>query len=323
MSSLFTLNTYARGEEDGRNLLPDTDFFSGGDLPVDTSTNGTYAEQWYVAGSTLGTGGDYAAVIDDTFGRTGTNSLRLSLSTTGAPGNSVQVMSPHVDVEPGETYLFTGWAGKTENTTARSYFRIAGGSDDTLTEYVASQNTNDIDGHITYEDKDLPDIDTGSGPDATLMVRRTVIATIPAGITRAAIRVINWQPTSGSTHYWDDFGIYKLTGEGAYTGDTGRIELALINNWVDYGTVYGIPAIQMKNGWIKMTGLVKDGTTAICTVLPECLRPEYYQISSTQTSGPATVRLDVSAATGEVSFGGGYTATWTSLNAAPWIMKES
>lgn len=304
MSSLFTLNSYARGDEEARNLLPDLDYFTDGALPVDASLTGAYADQWYVASSSLGSGGAYTAVIDTTFARTGDQSLRLSLSTAGAPDNSVQVMSPHIDVTPGETYLFAGWRGKTENITARSYFRIAGGSTDSLTEYPASTNANDIDGHVLYEDVDLTDIDTGSGPDATLMTRAATIATIPAGVTRAAIRVINWKPTSGSTHYWDDFAIYQLTGAEAYQGDTGWFQLTLVDtgNWTIGGG--NTPSARIRDRVIYFRGNVQSfpsGSWFQYASLPLVLAPEL-DTRFPGAGGTATYFAHlISASTGAVS----------------------
>lgn len=274
MSSLFTPNSYIRGVESSENLLPDPslELQDAGALPYATS-NSALPNVWSLNGYGLGTGGAYAAVVDDTFGRDGSKSLRISLSTAGAPDNWVTVLSPHIDVIPGETYLFAGWGGKTESTTAKSYFRVAAGSTDAFTEYTGT-STYGLTPQLTWENQDLPDIGTEGAADYTLMTRVAQVVTIPAGIYRAAIRLYNYKPASGSTHYWDSFEVYRLTGPGAFTGDTGWVSQP-IN--ATHAAVSGYPLqIRRVGTRVNIRGMVQwtsGAVTDIFATVPLGFRP--------------------------------------------------
>ena len=135
------------------------------------------------------------------------------------------------------------------------------------------------------------------------------------------MRLYNYQPATGSTLYWDEFEVYKLTGEDAYTGDTGWIDLALINSWVDYATVYGVPAFRKIGNQVRMRGIVKDGTGVGISVIPEGFRPGDYTVFPTMMNGTPSVahRLNVSGATGDVSVSTGY-ASWIAIT-AQWFTE--
>jgi hypothetical protein len=123
--------------------------------------------------------------------------------------------------------MVAAWAGKTEGGTARSYLRVMGGTDVDLTEYPGSNVGTGIPTHTTWEDQDLPQL--GNPVDTSLMKRVALVFTVPEDIVYGALRIYNWKPASGSTHYWSDFELYQLTGDGAWYGDTGWQTLPVDN----------------------------------------------------------------------------------------------
>ena len=105
----------------------------------------------------------------------------------------------------------------------------------------------------------------------------------------------------------------------ASAGDTGWVTLSLENSWVDYGTVYGTPAVRRIGNQVWMRGLVKSGSAATCTTLDAQFRPANYYIATSQSAGVNGQRVNVSS-DGTVSFGAGYSTSWVDLNVAPWLV---
>jgi len=261
VTSMFTPNMYNRGttEEEDQNLL-------AGSISADTA--GELATEivdnaWRILEASLGTGGTTLAQITTDVTRNGSASLQLSLSAAGAPDNGLKMFSPVFDLIPGETYMVAAWAGKTESGTARSYLRVAGGTDVDLTEYPGSTSGTGIPTHITWESQDLPQL--GDPVDTSLMKRIAMVFTVPENIVYGALRVYNWQPTSGSTHYWSDFELYQLTGDGAYGGDTGNIEVDYINttNFEGYGSPEDRTIIRRIGNAVYCSGTMRQKVAGI------------------------------------------------------------
>lgn len=324
MSTIFSPQTYNRGEVETStdNLLSDGDLEdSGFRLPESTNLS-IFSEQWSICSSATGTGGAYDAVKVSEAVWEGEKNLRLSISTAGAPDNQVQVMSPHFDVVPGGTYVFTCRVGKYGTGIDRAYIRIAGGSTDSLTEYPGSNIGNAIPTSPTYEDQSPPSLGSAQPYNTSLYTTVTLIWTVPAGVTRCAVRLFNWKTAAGASVVFDDFRVTQVK-RGANEGlDTLWVPLTLQNGWIPYGGEYTPPAVRRIGNVVYLRGLIRDGTTTANTpvaTLHPIFRPEYRRIFTTQTVTNGWARLDVQATTGNVLTSGN-ASTWLSLDVPPWVV---
>lgn len=84
--------------------------------------------------------------------------------------------------------------------------------------------------------------------------------------------------------------------------------LTLLNSWVDYGPAnYGVPSFTKgTDGWVQLSGVMKDGTTTANTVLctlPVGFRPALNDYFATANSGAGAAlgEIQVDAATGNVT----------------------
>ena len=286
------------------------------DTPVGTlpysATFSTYSDQWSVVYYTLGASGAYAASCDAGQGISGGKALKLALSTAGAPANELDLKSPHFDVVPGATYALGAWVRKTEGGTAKTYLRLMGGSDDTLSLYSGRGG-----GAMAHE---VGWYWAGENVSQNWTWAATVL-TIPVGVTRAAVRILNYQPPSGSTHYWHGFKVQRL-GPG-FTGDTGTIRASsMLNSWVNYvdwtpdpgaGT-YNPVEMRRVGPMVYFGGMVKSGSSVTADViqLPYGFRPRNKRIENGQVSGQGLARVDFNPG-GIVSPAGGASLSWTKL----------
>jgi hypothetical protein len=97
--------------------------------------------------------------------------------------------------------------------------------------------------------------------------------------------------------------INQLVANGLI-GDSGSTVCSLVNSWVSYdsGVVQGLPQYRLVDGWVEVSGCVKNGTIAATIfTLPVGMRPLKNRIF-TCASGSGfngVARLDI-AATGAV-----------------------
>jgi hypothetical protein len=221
------------------------------------------ADRWRVASTS---GADVAGYrdTDPTRVHSGAQSLRLHVGTTG---QGISIYSPTVAVEEGKTYAFSVWMSKSNATVAKSYVRVAGGSTDALAEYTAAAPGNEIpviSGGATWENVDLP-LYTAVWKKVTLVV------TIPAGVTRAALRIFNWSAAAPLALYADDMEVKEITDP---TLVTGWMPATLNNSWINYGTPYQQAEYRRVGDEVQVRGLIKSGSSGVSVLtLPVGFRP--------------------------------------------------
>lgn len=90
------------------------------------------------------------------------------------------------------------------------------------------------------------------------------------------------------------------------------INMTRLNGWLNYSSSYAqCQYIKDAEGFVHIRGMVKSGTTGHLATLPSGYRPYRIQICA-GFSASGACRIDINAA-GEIIFGTGYSATWTSL----------
>jgi len=215
-----------------------------------------YSNQYRIASSTIGSGGSVAAQFSTTLPHSGSKHLRFGVSGTGAPGNSITVLSPNFAVEPGKTYACTVWVAKENATVSRVYVRVAGGSTDALAEYPATNIGLSLPSIGTYENRDQAAINT--------YYPVTLLVTIPAGIYRASFRVWNYLPTAVMANYCDDFSVVEV--DNGPLSDTGNLLLTHVaTNFVEYGVGSG-PKIRRVGKSVYFAGAVSALTGSVTSV---------------------------------------------------------
>jgi hypothetical protein len=324
---MFTPSTYGSGEQTLEdmgytdptwypNLAPDPGAEEVYAVPSAIGDFSLYSDQYRIASTALGAGGAVACALDATLVHSGAQSLRLSTSSAGAPTNTISALGPNFDVEEGQYYLASCWAAKTTSGALSIYVRLVGGSDDALTEYPGHNNATMLPTNTAFqfENKNL-------AAASTWYQVFLIVGPIPAGVTRAAFRVFDNLPSTGSTVCFDDFSVTKI--DNSPYCDTGWIPLPLSNGWVDYVTsgTYPPASFRKVGGIVYVRGLLKNGTIANQTVmgtLPVGFRPPFDHMNATVCSpGGATARIDVQL-TGNVSGMYGLVAQWTSITVAPF-----
>ena len=82
-------------------------------------------------------------------------------------------------------------------------------------------------------------------------------------------------------------------------GDTGWVDLTLVNSWVSYGFPYSTPGYRVSADVVHLRGIVKSGTWgAVMFTLPSGARPTETRLLPTMSNGVLSA-LDV-ASNGEV-----------------------
>lgn len=240
MSSMFGPNLYNRGVPTLAdigvptwypNLAPDPGV---DDTSYTPATVGAAYDQnsteYRRTESTLGSGGSAAVLFTTAVKRSGTSSLALSVGTTASTTTWVTAFSPTYDVEPGATYVGSVWAATNSASVSRVYVRMAGGSDDSLSEYTALSGTaGALPMTVTCEN-----VNPGGSAINTFQ-ELVIMFTVPAGITRAAFRVYNYLPPTGITVYFDDFKVVKV--DDSIYSNTGWVPVPITNttNFRIYG----------------------------------------------------------------------------------------
>lgn len=325
---MSTPSTYGKGEQTLTdlgyatptwypNLSPDpgverTDYVPG-DSSADSAIN---SDQYRKALNVVGTGGTVTATLSTAQKRSESQSFALTTSTTGTPSNYITALTPNFDVEPGATYVARCWAAKSVAATSRVYLRMAAGSTDSLSEYGATNPASSVPMTVSAENVNLT-------AAANVFQELVILATIPAGLTRASLRVYNYLPTTAMTVYFDDFNVVKA--DNTPFSDSGWIPLPLANSWVDYGAPYPPPAFRKIAGVVYVRGLLKNGTVTNNTVmatLPAGFRPGYDQINPGQmvTPGTGVARIDTNA-DGTIMGRVGLVAGWTSITLTPFVAE--
>lgn len=264
-----------------------------------TTNVGDNPDSWCEADASSGT----TSVETDDVYAPGTQSIKCVTS----PSSQSALRSPVLDVTPGETYL-ARFRGKRTSTESNTYFRIAAGSDDNLTEWPAySPSTYLTPDTAAYEGRVLDDEWTW----------HQVVFTAPTGITKAALRVLEYQPSSESTIYLGGFELHRLTGPDAWEGDTGWIEPALLNGWVNYGGSgsYGTARIRRVGTVVHTQGLVKDGTSGYVFTYPSGFYPGVTKIYPA-ISNSAFARIN-NLSTGTLQ-AVNYNNSWVSIEIPPF-----
>jgi hypothetical protein len=308
MTSIFTLNSYARGADlDESNLLWNGDFeqvdtsyaFPSVDYDGSATAVGQYPNVWVSPDNTTGT-----VSITTTGVNSGLYCLRLSCTS----GQTAAARSPVVEVTPGETYLFRFKAKKQEAQTARLYSRLASGTTTDLNENPGwSTATALIADSGVVENDDLTFSYANIGH----------VATIPTGHNYAAIRASNFQPTGTSNIYLDDFEVYQLTGDDAWYGDTNWVRVLFQNSWANYASgTYGRAAVRRVGTQVEMAGLVINGTGTTITTLPPGFRPGRSRIFASTKYDNLYARVTVGT-DGNVA-APDYSTTWTSIAVPLW-----
>lgn len=170
-------------------------------------------------------------------------------------GGYQRATSEHFDVEPGVTYVARFRAGKLGSGTARLYMRMAGGSDDNLTEYPGNSSSSGLQPNGTLENVDVPSLGANAGAANPALYQEYSFAfTVPAGVTRAAWSAVNFQ-TTGTVEVWlDSFEITPVRNEG----DTDWVNCTLVNTggWSAGGGI--VPAFRVKSGIIFFRGNIQS-----------------------------------------------------------------
>lgn len=137
---------------------------------------------------------------------------------------------------------------------------------------------------------------------------------------------LNIQTEGGKVYLWNNISEYPtMIFEDGYIRNEERINLSLLNGWVNYSSSISTTAgynfasyWKDKNGVVHLTGMIKSGTTTAGTViakLPVGYRPfgvELHLQHSPISSGYNSVRVDVSQ-TGDITLATVPSASWVSL----------
>lgn len=254
-----------RAKRNRQNMLASLTTFSTGTIVNESGARGsnpTVWSMWSVVGSATA-----SIQSDATAGTTGFGRFLALYSPAGT--NHARVDSPVMDVVPGGHYVVRWKQGAIHTTgTPRQYFRIAGGSDASMTEYPGSSSSSGLQPIGYYENVSMPDIgDTYGNANASLMVERSLSFKVPAGITKAAIAIVQYQPTGSITAIYKDFEFYRIDGDEA-PSDTGWISLCSQGGWdseealvrikddIFYATGRLVPVSGYTTGWTSPAALL-------------------------------------------------------------------
>lgn len=265
-----------------KNLLPDLSTYSTGTLVNESGSRGSNPNVWSLWSIT---GTATASIQSDA--TAGTTGFGRFLALYSPAGYNQRVDSPVIDVVPGEKYVVRWKQGAIyTNTTPRQYFRIAGGSTAAMTEYPGNSSSAGIQPIGYYENVTMVDIgDTYGSADASLMVERSLSFEVPAGITKAAIAITQYQPTGSVTAIYKDFEFYRIDGDEA-PSDTGWVSLCSQGGWDAEEAL-----VRIKDDIFYMTGkfVPPSGYTATWNS-PSALLPPFFADALTEAETTATTR---------------------------------
>lgn len=190
------------------NLVPDPSFEE--DYPIETNS-ATNKHRWRID-SIAGA----STAVRYNAPRSGNKSMKLTAPIANT--DYISILSGNFDVVPGETYVLSVNANRLSPATAvRFYVRMAGGSTDALTEYPGTSTGNALpfNGEIPLFVEDQALTNLTEPIDPTGMDNFSGSFTVPAGVTRASVRIYNWKPYSANGILnIDDISVVKL-GQGA------------------------------------------------------------------------------------------------------------
>lgn len=285
---------------DGANLMPDSSVESSAAIPSDADYTTMPSDRWRQDLSSGLTAGTIVRSTDEAF--TGVQSLFLSTPA----GGQVIAYSPNAAVVSGETYLVRFRAKQVGSGVAALSLRVAGGSDDSLSEYPGDLSTTAIE----------PDSAPVSGAAVGSSWQTfSAVVTIPSGVSRISARVMNYNPPDATDLYLDEFEVYPLTGPDAWWGDTGWIEPVFLNGWVNYGGSYGTAKFRRIGTVVHTQGLVKNGTAGYVFDYPPGFRAGVTKIYPA-ISNSAFARIN-NLSTGTLQ-AVNYNNSWVSIEIPPF-----
>lgn len=172
-----------------------------------------------------------------------------ALEMTVGVGAELSINSAHFDLEPGETYVLSVYVATTTDPVTTDFaIRVAGGTDDNLTEYPAGTLGTalplEVDDPNYLEDLDV--VYSGATVTPESYGNYTARFMVPAGIVRGALQL---RATGGSAYSLivDDVSVVKL-GQGATEITSAGIRLfgsegtevgAFVSNRANYFSVTG------------------------------------------------------------------------------------